>query len=215
MKDFRKIWKTMEHRTARDHFHYCILKAMNAKSNKDKVQIASAILQKAFTPTTNAVKLANGRDTWSGIWDAGLGWTTIPDACETDEEKAEYTRIVKELKLYFMSNRGQLPDTPYHYVFVRQDISIEQQMVQAGHACTEVGYAIREAGESIENLHMCLIGVLNVEELAKAQTVLTRNDIKHVAFFEPDMDNQMTAIATYPIGHRKRRFLRGFKRLRA
>lgn len=99
-------------------------------------------------------------------------------------------------------------DTPYIYLFVRKDLSIPQQIIQAAHAVD----CIRGHTES-EVSHMVLIGASDEAELFSFAEHLSDSDIHHEMFFEPDVD-AYTAIATRPIRGKERDSLKHFQLMR-
>lgn len=86
--------------------------------------------------------------------------------------------------------------TPYMYIFVRKDLTMPQQIVQASHAALEAGFVYDQPTGST---HIVLIGVKNQAELIKVGNRLTSCNIDHQKFFEPDYDTGYTAIATRPL----------------
>ena len=88
-------------------------------------------------------------------------------------------------------------DKKYVYVFVRQDMSQEQQAVQAGHALHESG----ATGSPMEIMGstVVLIGVKNEIALKVAFDECKRNKIRSNMFKEPDRGGEATAFATKPI----------------
>lgn len=83
----------------------------------------------------------------------------------------------------------------YVYVFVRQDIPLQQQLVQSNHATLSLAshYGI----EGIPNI--VAIGVPDQAGLEEACAILSANQIPHWRWEEPDFDYGFTAIATAPI----------------
>jgi hypothetical protein len=97
--------------------------------------------------------------------------------------------------------------SPYTYLFVRKDLSIAQQMVQASHAALDAGKAFEGNGGT----NLVLIGVTDLHELREVARYLEITQVDHVMFFEPDID-QHTAIATSPLTtNRERRLLRKYR----
>lgn len=80
------------------------------------------------------------------------------------------------------------------YLFVREDLTPSQQIVQVAHATFEVG---RE--HDVPSPHYVLIGVKNRDELLRVSDWLSEINIDHKMFYEPDFDTKDTAIATKPI----------------
>jgi hypothetical protein len=101
----------------------------------------------------------------------------------------------------------------YSYIFVRQDISPEQQLIQFGHAACVMG---KNLPEHIcpHNLNFVGIGVPNEPSLIKALFHIYDNDIGHHKFYEPDINNELTAIASSPIEGEKRIVFKNYKTLR-
>lgn len=94
------------------------------------------------------------------------------------------------------------------YVFVRTDISLEQQMVQAAHAAAEAGRAFYEAEHGIASL--IVLAVPSQEALYKVQAHLATLDIAHQMFFEPDFNIGDSAIGTRPLLDAERPLLRRY-----
>jgi len=81
------------------------------------------------------------------------------------------------------------------YVIVRKDLTSSQQAVQAGHALAE--YLLRRSWSSDwNNGTLVYLGAKNKLELEKLMYKLEMRNIKWVSFIEPDLNNEVTAIAT-------------------
>lgn len=104
----------------------------------------------------------------------------------------------------------------YVYFFTRQDISREQQLVQTAHVAYALGaHAIHpEKADLAHGTYFTVVGVRNLEALNGAQNILKAFRRKHVVFHEPDLNNEMTSIATYPIPADQRNELLAFNLLR-
>lgn len=96
--------------------------------------------------------------------------------------------------------------TPYMYLFVREDLSHPQQIVQTAHAVDEIN---KQYPHDPGNF-MVLCGAAGESELHSIAEMLLNNDIEHHVFFEPDI-NAHTAIATRPLMGKERRILRHFE----
>lgn len=83
----------------------------------------------------------------------------------------------------------------YMYVFVRTDISLNQQLVQAAHAACTAG---EKLGGSESNL--VLLGVSNENTLEKLSEEMSNEKISHVMFFEPDNNMGYSSLATKAAG---------------
>lgn len=109
----------------------------------------------------------------------------------------------------------------YSYFFTRQDISPEQQLVQTAHAALLLGVNSqrgKDAVEVIENspvqqfgkginpgeTYFTVVGVRNLDGLMAARSILEKFGFKYEMFFEPDINDEPTSIAVYPV-HEKHR----------
>lgn len=99
---------------------------------------------------------------------------------------------------------------PYTYIFVRQDLSKPQQIVQAAHAALVAGEKFHQPAPT----NIVLIGVENQYDLLEVSQLLEYHRIEHTMFNEPDYDTGFTAIATKPLtDNRERKPLNKFKLL--
>ena len=91
------------------------------------------------------------------------------------------------------------------YVFVRTDLPHPQQVVQACHAIQEADRVFPIPAQTPNVI------ILSVEDEAQLRSViqeLTAHNIGHAPFREPDMGNQITAVATEPVHGSRRRLFR-------
>lgn len=95
------------------------------------------------------------------------------------------------------------------YVFVRRDIPIQHQMVQASHAALECGLEFPYI--PAEPSSLIVLGVSNKKDLLKARKYLNINKIRNTMFFEPSWDHGYTAIGTEAITEDKRHLLKRFQ----
>lgn len=120
----------------------------------------------------------------------------------------------------------------YTYVFVRQDLSPEQQLVQAAHATFLLGVQSQrvdtdfnssgiipcQMNESINaaETHFTVIGVRDLRALQAVLDILIKFGYLFEMFFEPDIKpaGEYTAIATYPIPEDHRNVLMAFNLLK-
>ena len=86
------------------------------------------------------------------------------------------------------------------YVLVRGDLSIQQQAVQAGHAVAE--YLLREPKPSWSNGTLVYLGVRDQEHLRRWGIKLRDLEMPYVIFQEPDLNNEITALATITDNYR-------------
>lgn len=102
---------------------------------------------------------------------------------------------------------------PYVYVLVREDISLEQQMVQASHAALEAGFRFQQPAGDTSSL--ILLSIPNRESLENAARELQLVGIDHHMFFEPDFDMGHSALATRPLYGAERKRMRKYPLYRA
>ena len=100
----------------------------------------------------------------------------------------------------------------YSYFFTRQDISPEQQLVQTAHAALVMGvssmgllpekadfaWPYKKDFNPHETYFTC-VGVRNEKALYAVMQILDKFGFRYEAFYEPDMNNEPTAIAVYPV----------------
>jgi len=81
---------------------------------------------------------------------------------------------------------------------VRKDLSKPQQVVQSCHAAIESAKAYL-TNPQLEHPHVIVLGVDNEAQLRHFQLKIMALGIESRAFYEPDIGNQMTAIASRPV----------------
>ena len=79
------------------------------------------------------------------------------------------------------------------YVITRKDLPKSQQAVQAGHALAE--FLLTEDRGEWDNGTLVYLGVRNEIELNCTMHDLNYCGVRHALFREPDIGNQLTAIA--------------------
>ena len=93
-------------------------------------------------------------------------------------------------------------DVNYVYVITRRDLSPEQQSVQCGHALIEATKSFEDPQNRHPHLVYC--SVRNEQRLERACAHLDKHGIRYATFYEPDKNNELTAIATeHLIGKRR------------
>lgn len=92
------------------------------------------------------------------------------------------------------------------YVLVRQDISLEQQLVQLGHATAEAGRSSYNEDHGIASL--IVLSVKDKDALYKARDYLSHRQVEHSLFFEPDFDMGHSALCTRPLNTDERKMMR-------
>lgn len=95
----------------------------------------------------------------------------------------------------------------YIYLFIRNDLTHPQQIIQAAHATEMVA---KKLDHDSDVCHMVLIGCHDVLELESIAADLDFDGIKHKMFYEPDI-GQHTAIATLPVNGSQRKLLKHYK----
>lgn len=93
------------------------------------------------------------------------------------------------------------------YVLIRTDIPFVDQIVQAGHACLEAGFAFNKPDESI---HLVVVCVGSETELLGVLERIGLKGVRFIVFQEPDGELGFTAACTEPLSTRYRREFRDF-----
>lgn len=101
-----------------------------------------------------------------------------------------------------------MSDHKYMYVIVRNDLSPPQKAVQAAHAAIESARHFVSDGEE----HPSVI-ILIVKNEAKLIKLYDKIPYDCISFEEPDIGNQMTAIATRPLCGKERDFFKRYQLL--
>jgi hypothetical protein len=96
---------------------------------------------------------------------------------------------------------------------VREDLSPPQQAVQSCHACIEATSAFA-LGNLADHPSVIICGVRDEQQLHKVRRYLIDSGIRHVHFYETDLDDELTALATEPVHGDRRRLFRKFQLLR-
>ena len=100
-----------------------------------------------------------------------------------------------------------MSNTPYVYLFIRNDLSAPQQIVQTAHAVDELN---KHCPSGSVVYHMVLFGVEGHDELQGISRWLEEKGVHHHMFFEPDV-MQHTSIATRALKGSERNIMRKFK----
>lgn len=93
----------------------------------------------------------------------------------------------------------------HHYMFVRTDIPVADQMCQVIHAAVFVGqrFQIPKAA------HLVLIGVKDKDALVDVWDTCAREDIRTASHVEPDDGMGLCAIGTEIVPEEKRKLFKG------
>lgn len=95
----------------------------------------------------------------------------------------------------------------YIYLFIRNDLTHPQQIIQSAHATEMVA---KHLTPDSDVCHMVLVGCTDVLELESIAADLDFDGIKHKMFYEPDI-GQYTAIATFPVSGGQRKLLKHYR----
>lgn len=98
---------------------------------------------------------------------------------------------------------------PYIYIALRSDLSRPQQAVQASHAAIES--ARNFINEGMEHPSVIILNMKSEEALIKFNNSCPNRTI---GFREPDIGNQLTAIATEPVFGDDRKYFRKYQLLK-
>lgn len=211
MKDFTSIWKQLASTktvTAKDMFAYSILRAMAAKS-ESKREVAKYFVAKSFLKKKNQTRY-EAAETAHRLVKADLRWnqTILGEPIEKFFSSEEELDMFKDILETFTFDF----DRVYTYVFVRQDLSPEYQLVQAAHATMVLGQKMPSHYNPKET-YFTVIGVPNEWELKEVKRILNENGFPFEEFIEPDIGDEITAVATHPIHWLKRKPLKSYKLL--
>lgn len=103
----------------------------------------------------------------------------------------------------------QIEEHTWNYVFIRTDLPVEQQIVQACHAAIEAGHTFEKLSNHPASLIM--LQVPNKEKLEIAMKRTIERGIRCQEFLEPDWDYGLTAFATEQITADKRKTFSKYK----
>ena len=103
--------------------------------------------------------------------------------------------------------------TEYVYVLVRGDLTPPQKCVQSCHAAMEAAKHFLPDYNK-EHPHLVVCTVKTEDHLKKAIENLKNTDIKFKVFIEPDIGDELTAIATEPLFGNKRKFFKKYQLLK-
>ena len=98
------------------------------------------------------------------------------------------------------------------YTFIRTDMDIEHQLVQACHSGIEAGSSFKKSGEIP---FLILLSIRDSEHLHEAERLIEKHGIRYHKFFEPDNDLGHTSITTEPIDVDQKKIFSNYKLWRA
>lgn len=102
---------------------------------------------------------------------------------------------------------------PYIYLFVREDLSKPQQIVQTAHAVDELNKELEVGKITTRTNFMVLCPAENELDLWEIAVYLSSKGIQHHMFYEPDIDAH-TAIATEPLVGEERLAMQKFSTMK-
>lgn len=109
--------------------------------------------------------------------------------------------------------------TPFMYIFIREDLPKIHKVIQAAHVTYMAG-TDAFLGRDFENasfkndVHFCIFGVKDKDELYTVAWKLQENNLEFVMFYEKDFDIGDSAIAVKPIVGSSRSSFNEYKLLR-
>lgn len=216
MKNFKELFKSAARSkklTSSDMIIYHALVAYNAKS-PDKVDIMKSRIQSAFTPKRgydyesahraheNTLRILNAKV--DNYYAAKIFGVKKEELFADSEELNEFIEFFKKMTFDF--------DRHYTYVFVRQDIFPEYQLVQAAHATMVAGQNLDPKFQA-GNMYFTVCGVENESELKKIHREIRSMNHKAFMFYEPDIKSY-TALAISPIHWKEKGDLKRFPLLK-
>jgi hypothetical protein len=227
MIDFRAAFKACvdaKDVSSVDMVQYAILRAMAMKTPQtleDRINIASTLVRRHFRSVKNRKMLDNGVDPDRAVRAATEITKRARIICgilekhmfDDERERVMYKNIAVALYEQFKIP-ADLYTRQYVYIFVRQDLSPEYQLVQAAHAAAKMGHRSSAlAQDKFDELYFSVIGVPDLTAMARALEDFKQRGIKTYPFIEPDIGNVMTSFASYPVWAGDRKGLLAYKRL--
>jgi hypothetical protein len=96
-------------------------------------------------------------------------------------------------------------------VFVREDLTHPQQVVQGCHAAISIATRHKIEGE---HPSVIVIGITNELKLLKVIDYLNEKGIDHSSFNEQDLNDELTAVATIPLEDNQKSLFKKYRLLR-
>lgn len=103
--------------------------------------------------------------------------------------------------------------TPYTYIFIREDLEPAYRTVQTGHALYELALRLPDEKKPKKTSHFVLLRAKSQAELIKQAERLEQHGIDFHMFHEPDI-GEFTSIATEPIYSEDRKIFKRYSLLR-
>ena len=95
-------------------------------------------------------------------------------------------------------------------MFVRQDLTLAQQIVQTNHATFDMAYTLTQSVDLITP-SIVLVGVPSQKALQRVIDKLKAHRIEFSVFDEPDNDLGLTAVATVPLDDDQKQVLQNYR----
>ena len=95
---------------------------------------------------------------------------------------------------------------------MREDLEGTQKIVQSCHAVIEATKAF-DIERLSDHPSVIILSAKNENRLHRVRKYLIEQNIQHVHFYEPDLDDELTALATEPIFGNRREALRKYQLL--
>lgn len=102
----------------------------------------------------------------------------------------------------------QITEKTYSYIFLRTDIPLAQQLVQASHAALEAG--LKDKHTYSQTSSIIIFQIPDEETLKKELQYIQSLGIECASFYEPYEDMGITAFATLPITEDKRHYFKKY-----
>lgn len=95
------------------------------------------------------------------------------------------------------------------YAFIREDLPVSQQAIQAGHALLELG--IKHGPSPDGHPSIIFLSTKNKEQLEAALEYARSQELKTFEFYEPYQDWGLTSFAIQPIPQEQRHLFSNYK----
>ena len=102
----------------------------------------------------------------------------------------------------------QITEKTYSYVFLRTDITLAQQLVQASHAALEAGLKDKHTYQQTSSI--IIFQIPDEQNLKKELEYIQSLGIKCASFYEPYDNMGITAFATLPVTEDSRHFFKQY-----
>jgi len=99
----------------------------------------------------------------------------------------------------------------YMYIAVRRDLTRPQQVVQASHAAIEASKQYHSHEQ--EHPSVIVLGMKTESKLEKFIEYVKEKSFEHKEFREPDKDNELTAVAVFPVSESDKELFKKYQLL--